>query len=388
VIALAEQRTRARLGLAERLTSLGTLAAGMSHEINNPLACVLSNAAFAIEEIDGVIREGTPGAARLTEARAALAEALEAAERVRLVVRDVNTFARADEEKQGPLDLRKLMDNVLALAQNQIRHRASVVKDYGDVPMVDANEARLAQAFLKLIVNAAQAIREGAAEKNTIRVATRTDDAGRAVVAISDTGSGMQPEVVARIFDPFFTTKEVGQGMGLGLSVVHGIVSAIGGKIDVETLLGKGSTFTVTLPPSWTTAPRERPSTTPPAPKRGRLLVVDDEPMVGRAIRRMLGKEHDVVLPGRGADAIEAIKGGERFDVILCDLMMPDVTGMDLYETLHRDVPAEAERIIFLTGGAFTPAARAFLDRLPGRWLEKPFDPNKLRAALRERIGA
>jgi signal transduction histidine kinase len=392
--ALAEQRTRARLSLAERLTSLGTLAAGMSHEINNPLACVLSNTAFAIEEIDLAMKGGDAGAegtARLAEARAALTESLEAAERVRLVVRDMNTFARADEEKQGPLDVRKLLDSVLSLAQNQIRHRAQVVREYGEVPLVDANEARLAQALLKLIVNAAQAIREGNAEKNTIRMTTRTDDAGRAVIAIADTGSGMTPEVLARIFDPFFTTKDIGQGTGLGLSVCHGIVATLGGKIDVETTLGKGSCFTVILPPSWTTAPRERPPSAPPVTgsKRGRLLVVDDEPMVGRAIRRMLGKEHDVVLAGRGADAIDQIvRGGERFDVILCDLMMPDVTGMDLYEALHRDVPDEADRIIFLTGGAFTPAARAFLDKLPGRWLEKPFDPNKLRAALRARIGA
>ena len=110
--------------------------------------------------------------------------------------------------------------------------------------------------------------------------------------------------------------------------------------------------------------------------------------MVGRAIRRMLGKEHDVVLAGRGTDALDVLKSGERFDVILCDLMMPDVTGMDLFDTLTREMPSEADRIIFLTGGAFTPAAREFLDRMPGRWLEKPFDPNKLKAALRERIGA
>jgi signal transduction histidine kinase len=389
--ALAEQRTRARVSLAERLTSVGTLAAGMSHEINNPLACVLSNIAFANEEIDHIVSAGgVPDAnhrARLQEARLALQEAIEAAERVRLIVRDMNTFAKADEEKQGPLDVRKVIDGVLPLAQNEVRHRATLIKEYGDVPLVDANEARLGQAFLKLIVNAAQAIREGAKEKNSIRITTRTDDEGRAVVSIADTGSGMTPEVAARIFDPFFTTKEVGHGAGLGLSVCHGVVTGLGGKIQVDTTLGHGSCFTIVLPPSWTTAPREKPNAEPALPKRGRLLVVDDEPMVGRAIRRMLGKEHDVVLAGRGSDAIDAIKGGEHFDVILCDLMMPDVTGMDLFEVLSRDMPAEADRIIFLTGGAFTPAARAFLEKLPGRWLEKPFDPNKLRAALRERIG-
>jgi len=242
--------------------------------------------------------------------------------------------------------------------------------------------------FLNLIVNAAQAIQEGQVERNRIQLSTRLDGR-KVIVEVTDTGSGMPPEVLRKLFTPFFTTKPVGTGTGLGLSICHRIVTGMGGQIAVESQLGQGTTFRVTLPvadlersaPSRPVAPR-----LPDATRRGRILIVDDEAFVAKALGRTLSREHDVTLISRAAEALARIGGGERFDIILCDLMMPEMTGMDLYAELAGSTPEQAERMIFMTGGAFTPTARAFLDRVPNQRIEKPFDAQHLAVLIHDRL--
>jgi len=207
------------------------------------------------------------------------------------------------------------------------------------------------------------------------------------VIEVRDTGSGIAPEHLGRIFDAFFTTKPVGVGTGLGLSICHRIVRSLGGELEVESELDAGSTFRVSLPAASSTGESVRPpSLIPRRPgRRGRVLVIDDEPMIATAIRRTLSLEHDVVLSSAAAIALQRIKQGEEFDVILCDLMMPQMTGMELYEELVRTAPAQADRVVFLSGGAFTAAARAFLDEVPNPHLEKPFDTRQLLALVNDR---
>src|SRR4029079_12566875 len=183
------------------------------------------------------------------EAGEGLAEARQGAERVRNIVRDLRVFARGDEEQSGPVALRRVLDSSINIAWNEIRHRARLVKDYGDTPMVEANESRLGQVFLNLLLNAAHAISEGETERNEIRVSTRTDGRGHAIIEIRDTGGGIPPDIRDRIFDPFFTTKAAGEGTGLGLWICSGILSALGGEISVDSDVGRGSTFRVMLPP-------------------------------------------------------------------------------------------------------------------------------------------
>jgi two-component system, cell cycle sensor histidine kinase and response regulator CckA len=278
-----------------------------------------------------------------------------------------------------------VLELAINMAFNEIRHRARLVKDYGEVPAVEADEARLGQVFLNLLVNAAHAIREGQVERNEIRVRTRTDRAGRAVIEIRDTGCGIAPDVLGRIFDPFFTTKAVGDGSGLGLAICHGVVAALGGEITVESEPGKGSVFRVALPPaplgSGTGAPASRARSSFESDRRGRVLVIDDEAMLTTTIQRILHK-HEVTVAGSGREALEKIAAGADFEVILCDLMMPEMTGMDFHAELARLHPELLDRVVFLTGGAFTPAARAFLDGVPNDRLEKPFDPQNLRALV------
>jgi signal transduction histidine kinase len=228
--------------LADRMASVGTLAAGVAHEINNPLAFILANLEFAIGEL------GDAGAS--AEVSPALTEARAGPLRVREIVRDLRAFSRAEPGGSEVVDPRSVLQSAIGLAQNEIRHRARLDVDAGEIPLVVASERRLGQVLVNLLINAAQAIPEGRAAENVVCATTGTAPDGRARIEISDTGSGIAPELLGQIFDPFFTTKPVGVGTGLGLSICHGIVAALGGEIQVESAAGKGSTFRVLLPPA------------------------------------------------------------------------------------------------------------------------------------------
>jgi PAS domain S-box-containing protein len=375
-----KKQLQARLAVADRMASVGTLAAGVAHEINNPLAAVMGNLDHLAEELATLPEDAPAGLA------AALEDARAAAERIRNIVKDLKLFSRPDEERRGPVDVHAVLNSSIRMVWNEIRHRARLEKDYAEVPLVEANEARLGQVFMNLIVNAAQAIREGDANRNEIRVRTRRSLEGYALIEVRDTGQGMDAETLKRIFEPFFTTKPVGLGTGLGLPICQRIVHELGGTITVDSSLGQGASFRVTLPPARTSAvhPRRLPAVHPVRP--GKILVVDDEPSIGQVVTRILAHDHDVRTLTSAHEALDLITAGERFDVILCDLMMPQMTGQDLYEALGRTAPSQCEAIIFLTGGAFTPAAHNFLETVPNQRVEKPFDAFHLRALVNERI--
>ena len=386
------KRTEDQLIFAGRMAAVGTLAAGVAHEINNPLAYIVANLDFTRRQLSDLgNRLGVPAGGSgdigqsLGEIGEALSEARQGTDRVRNIVRDLKIFARGDEDASGPVSLRRVLDSSINMAWNEIRHRGRLVKDYGDLPMVEGNESRLGQVFLNLLLNAAQAIGEGEADKNEIRVTTRTDEEGRAVVEIRDTGRGIPPEIQARIFDPFFTTKAVGVGTGLGLWICQGILNPLGGAIGVVSDPGRGAVFRVTLPPVKMDIEDSEVGSGPIEISRdgARILIIDDEPMILSALRRAIGAEYRVTCVSDGRDALARLKRGERFDVILCDLMMPELTGMDLHDELAKAAPDVVERMIFVTGGAFTPRAREFLDRIPNARVEKPVDFQNLRILIR-----
>ena len=406
----ARKELTARMMQMDRMIAVGTLAAGVGHEINNPLTYVGANVSYAIERIEGLQESAesisselrqrfgdkaadeildAAGASRvggtLAEIREVLGDARDGSDRIRDVVRNLKTLSRGDDEKMVPLAVHKVIESAIDMAFNEIRHRARLVKDFGQVPHVHGNESRLAQVFLNLIVNAAHAIDEGAAERNEIRVRTFERD-GKVAVEVRDTGKGIPNENLSRLFDPFFTTKPIGQGTGLGLSICRQIVETHGGRIEVESELGAGTVFRVLLPPAPDDIAPEPPTRSePPQPgRRGRILVVDDEPMIVRIMEHILSKEHDVEAVTSARAALDRIRAGERFDLVFCDLMMPDMTGMDLYDAVCGFDPKHAERMIFMTGGAFTPRAQEFLDRTPNLHVEKPFNAKNLRALVRD----
>ncbi|MEZ4391399.1 MAG: response regulator [Polyangiales bacterium] len=376
-----------QLTICDRMASMGTLAAGVAHEINNPLACVMANLDLAVKDLAQHTEE-LGLVVEFSEVREELDDARAAVERIRDIVRDLKVFSRSHEEDTGPVDVARVMDSTLRMASNEIRHRARVVKCYGETPPVQASASRLGQVFLNLVVNAAQGISEGHAADNEIRITTSVEASGNVAVEIADTGSGMSPDVLRRLFTPFFTTKPVGSGTGLGLSICHRIVTDLGGTINVLSEVGRGTTFHISLPPSRDEVSKEASvaASSPNALRCGKVLVVDDEPIIARVIQRALSNQHEVLVTGRAVEALRLIEAGVRFDVILCDLIMPHMTGMELHAELLKLDPEYAERMIFMTGGAFTPAAQAFLDAVSNEKLEKPFDARHLRALINERI--
>jgi PAS domain S-box-containing protein len=396
---LTERRAlESRVRHSERMASLGTLAAGIGHEINNPLSFVIANVAFATGEIArtraGLAQSGAEeardAANGLAETAQALSEASEGAERVRRIVRDLKNVWRIEEQPRSLVDVTRPIESALEQTDREIRPRARLLTQLAPVPPIEANEAELSELFVNLLRNAAQSIPDGAAGRNEVSLSTSFDPVSRQVVVeIKDSGAGMTPEVQARIFDPFFTTRPVGSGTGLGLAICHSIVDGIGGEITVRSQVGQGSVFRVSFPARSARVDGQLPSTAVPGAtpgRRGRVLVIDDEELVGRALRRALGREQDVENVTRGAEALKRLSSGERYDVILCDLAMPEMTGMELYErivALDRD---QAARMLFITGGTASEAGREFLARFPGRCFEKPFEPQRLRDEVRKRL--
>jgi PAS domain S-box-containing protein len=368
-------RLQEQVALGDRMASLGRLAAGVAHEINNPLAYVHTSLEVALRELAAL---DDPRATNIADA---LARAKDGAQRVRGIVRDLKMLSRADDEPTEAVDLHSVLDSTLALAANAIGTKARVERSYGDAPPARATRGRLGQLFLNLLLNAADAIPDGAPARHAIRVTTRRDWSGRAIVEIADTGVGIAPALAERVFDPFFTTKGVGAGTGLGLAICHQIVKQLGGDISFESAPGKGTTFRVTLPAS--DAEPAQTTTQPPALGRARVLVVDDEETLLRSIDALLGDTHEVVTASSGRQALDRLRT-ETFDVILADLMMADVTGMDLYRAVRTDHPGLERQFLFMTGGAFTAESRRFLDSIPNRCVDKPFDADDLLRAIGE----
>jgi two-component system cell cycle sensor histidine kinase/response regulator CckA len=374
---------------ADRLAAIGTLAAGAAHEINNPLTYAMINAEHVLRQLRMVAAEGHPAAngsevsSLLPPLLDSLVQAVDGMTRIREIVRNLMTFSQSTVEAHALVDVRSVVESSIQMALHEIVHRARLVRDMAEVPPIEANEARLGQVFLNLIVNAAQAIPEGDTRKHEVRVATYTDDAGNAVIEVGDTGVGIAPEMLPRIFDPFFTSKGPGQGVGLGLSISLGTVKSLGGDIQVASDPQQGTVFRVILPSAkdWRTAHPAPPSDAVMAEHK-RVLVVDDDRRVGAALERALSGLSNVEATTDARTVLDRLASGERWDVILCDLMMPETSGMDLYREALRIAPDAAKCIVFMTAGAFTSNARAFLDGVRNPCLEKPIDLGQLRSLI------
>jgi len=367
-----------RVVVADRMAAVGQLVAGVAHEINNPLCYVSGNVDHVRTEI--AARAGLPP--DLVEA---LDDARTGVERIRVIVRDLCTLSRVEEESGASTDVHEVLAGALQMAGNHIRHRAEVVRALQAVPPVSANEARLGQVLLNLLVNAAHAIPDGRASENTITVATRLERPGFVRIEVTDTGCGIEASHLERIFDPFFTTKPLGAGTGLGLSICKGLVTKMGGTIGVTSTVGKGSCFAVELPIAVATAAaatalEAAPAAVEAAAVRTRVLVVDDDTHVRRALDRALGTTYEVRTVASVDEALAALEGG-TFDAILCDVMMPNRTGLDLHTCVTATHPELLPRLVFMSGGAFTPTLQAFFDRVPVR-LDKPLDLRAVRDAI------
>jgi len=377
---------QARLAEAERLTALGVLSAGVAHEINNPLAYVLLNLEYLRQQLPRLAEDPS----RLSDLMVRVRDACHGAERVATIVRDLRTFARGDDGTRGPVDLREVIEAAINIAGNTLKQSARIVRDYGESPLVDASANRLEQVFLNLLLNAAQALPNGNPERDEIRIRLYGDQV-RAVAEIVDTGPGIPEQVIGRIFEPFFTTKPVGVGTGLGLPICRSILAAHGGTIEVESRPSQGATFRILLPASSTARGAVRRTSSRPLVTlgpRGRVLVVDDEVAVGSTLRLVLQREHDVQLATSGEEALQMLAAGTEYHAIVCDLMMPGMTGVDLYEAIRTAHPGLEERMVFMTGGALLAKTEDFLSRVKNPLLEKPFDVPLVRRTLEKLVAA
>ncbi|HEX3598352.1 MAG TPA: ATP-binding protein, partial [Polyangiaceae bacterium] len=349
-----------------------------------PLAYVLLGLQYLERELPKLAHD--PG--RIAEMLARLSEIRTGAERVGGIVSGLKMFARADEAERGPVDLQVVVEAAMKIADNEIRHRARLIRTYETNALVHGNAARLEQVFLNLLVNAAHAVSDREPSQAVIRVRLRLPADDRIVAEVTDNGTGIDAETLPRIFDPFFTTKPVGVGTGLGLPICRNIVEGFGGTINVESRAGVGTTVRIDLPvfaeeAAALTGEAPAVQSSFPPPDQGRILVVDDEPLVAGLLSRMLSSEHEVAVATSAAEALSLLDEN-TFDAIVCDVMMPGMTGMDLYAVILERSPNLAARMVFVTGGAFVPRVAEFLSSVENPKLDKPLDLKALLKAIRD----
>lgn len=369
------ETTRLKLYQSEKLASVGRLAAGIAHEINNSLTILIAS----LESL-GMLVAAQTAASGGGEATKLVADARAGAARIASIVRDLSGFTRADGAP-GPVDLRAVLGSCVRMLRAQVRPRARLVVTEGPVPAIMGTEARLSQVVFNLLLNAAQAVPEGRPDENQIHVSLSARD-GNVVLAVSDTGVGIAEGERERVFEPFYTTKA--HGTGLGLFVTRSIVEEFGGAVRVSENTPRGATFTVTFPSS-NESPRARRRTTPRGMARGRVLIVDDEPLIAQSLARLLRPLASISADG-AERALEIFEGDREFDLVLCDLMMPGKSGIDLFEAARARWPELEERFVFMTGGVYTERAREFVARVDNTLLEKPITKEALLSVI-TRIG-
>jgi len=365
------RRLQEQLIQSEKMSAIGQLIAGVAHDLNNPLASVVGFSDFLAELGDIPPQFAEP-----------LQVIRQEAERAATIVKNLLSFARSQEGERKRQPIGSILESTLALLRNQLmanKVEATLEVEPG-LPDVEVNGNQIKQVFVNLINNANQAIAADA-PSGRIWVAAKPQRDGVAV-SITDSGPGMTEEIAAHVFEPFFTTKGEGEGTGLGLSICQGIVKEHGGRITLDTKPGVGATFTVELPAGARTPLVEAAPPPVPEGKQLHILVVDDEPHILYYMRATLESwGHSVEVASDGAYALERAIAGD-FDVIICDLRMPHLSGRDMYQKLARQDPRAAERIIFATGDTVRGDTLQFLETLGRPYLHKPFTLSELRAVL------
>lgn len=381
----AEQaRLQEQVVHAERLRTLGQIAGAIAHEVNNPAAIAIGGVDLARRRVGAALtsaRAGDIAAVRkhLENLEAALRYCEDGTLRIAQAARRLGSFSSLHGGRVEKIDPNDAVRRSIELVRNDIRHRARLVVELGDVPKLVAHPDRLIQAIINLLVNAGQAI-EGAAEDHAITVRTWMGD--RAVhISVADTGIGMTREVRDRLFEPFFTSRGKDRGTGLGLTVVHDVVRQHRGKIDVWSEYGRGSRFTLELPLD--NGLDTKADATPTAQAR-RVLVIDDEPFLVAVLTEILQENHEVVTATSGRDALVLLAQDTAFDAVLCDLMMPGIDGIEVHGFLLAHAPELAARTVFCTGGAFTARAESYLQDSGVPVLAKPFTAEDVFRCLSE----
>ena len=374
VDALSQAQTK--LTQSERVASIGMLTSGVAHEINNPLAFLIPNFSFIEDWIRQVL--GPDRAAAFENGKELLeivAECAGGLVRIKDLVREMGAFSRQADGGIKKLDIHALIDSVLRFTRPELQHYAQVHRTGPTVPPAAANEGHLRQVLLNVLINAAHAIpsrAQGSITVSTVQAANKVE------ICVADNGAGIPAEVLSRVCDPFFTTKPVGVGTGLGLAVASQLMRKMNGDLTIASVEGEGTTVTLSVP-VWQDervlppVPERKPGPALPTEQRKlRVLVVDDEEPVLRILERVLRRAHSVTSFQDATSALEWIARNPEPDVVVCDLMMPTLSGMGFYRLVQQSHPGLPQRFVFLTGGAVTDEAKEFLRDVGNPVSKKP----------------
>ena len=376
---------------ADRLSAMGLVAASVAHEINNPLSYVMLNLSYLQRQFQkGSIANISP-----ERAQEHIREALDGVKRVQAIIQDLKNFSRPSDDSSGAVELHAVLDAAQGLAMHELGQRALVRKNYSAVPLVRGDAQRLEQVFVNLLMNASHAIEERwhqsteAFDVGEVTISCFVEENAEAsvIIEVSDNGQGIPDEALSRVFDPFFTTKSRDIGTGLGLPICKGIIESYGGELSLKSETGKGTCVRVKLCAATENDEKAAPLSSripPPSrpPYRGKLIIIDDEVAVGEMLRCILEEFHDVTVYKRAKPALEELRSNPPPDVIFCDLMMPEMSGMEFFEQLCFEFPDLKSRVIFMTGGTFLPRIGEFLEVVPNETLDKPFDAEHLMKKL------
>ncbi len=367
---------RRRLEHSDRLAAIGTLAAGVAHEVNNPASYVLMNLKTCRDHLS-VLRDRHPALtsderALIDEMDEMITDNLRGIERIVGIVHALRAYARTDPDEIERVDLAAVCRDACDLVGNQVRQRARLRIDLAPVAAITADARKLGQVVINLLVNAYDSLPVAGAgqpgQEVRLRLATSP---GRIELSVSDTGVGIPGHLQGRIFEPFYTTKPRGEGAGLGLVIVRDIVERFGGRISVESKPGRGSTFSVVFPSEEQIAAVVLAPPPVVVSPRASVLIVDDEVALTSAMRRQLRRSHEVTVLNDGAAATAAILEHD-YDVILCDLMMPGMDGMAVLEAVARRRPDMAARMVLMTAGILQDTIRERVHEAGGHVLDKP----------------
>jgi PAS domain S-box-containing protein len=377
------KRAEQQLLTTSKLASVGELASGVAHELNNPLTGIIGYAQLLTS------RGNVP-----QDVKTDLDRIYHESQRAAKIVQNLLSFARQRKPHKAYLDVNELIQETLELRDYELRtsNIGIYVNLAPGLPWVIADYHQIQQVILNILINAEQALAEGK-RRGRITVTTSAVE-GYVEISIADNGPGIAREDIGRLFDPFFTTKEVGSGTGLGLSVCHGIVTEHGGKIDVESQKGKGATFTIELPLATSgeaVVEEKEPAAKTSRPQRqranGRILIVDDEPSINDVLTRALS-EHGYVTDSAltAKTALQKI-AGNNYELYIIDLKMPRTSGKRLYQIMRQRYPSLAEKVVFITGDTTTPATQNFLASTGKPYLAKPFGSDQVIELVEETIG-
>ena len=371
---------------SDRLMLMGTMAATVGHEINNPLSYVYTNLDFVCEELEGWREQPEDRQwedATWREILAALESAREGTERIRCVVDSVQSFTRLDGREDSPSTIEEPLKSSLRVAREKLAPDVEVQLDIRPAAPVPLSAAQLGQVLLNILVNAAQALgKEELEPRGRLEVRTR-ETAQRVIIEIADNGPGIEPEIRRHIFEPFVSTKTETVGTGLGLAICREIVESADGSIEVESEVGQGSLFRITLP-AMKEMDTQRFEVVPETHGEGggRVLIVDPEPTLGRSLQRVLQDLHEVTAVHTKGEAVELLTKCHDFNVILCDHRLQGGEGRDLFWWVEAQAPNYWDRLVAMTASRIDQRSREYLDSLPNPWIAKPFDINRLRAII------